>query len=72
MVCPLKCIIQEYEATIKACWKLYNKELALCGAIFFSTQLSMIGRVDETAMFREEDLWAYEPYPDYGITTRFP
>jgi hypothetical protein len=24
----------------------------------------MIGRVDDTAKFREEDLQAYEPYPD--------
>jgi hypothetical protein len=63
---------QEYESIIKACWKVDNKELALCGAAFFSTQLSMIGRVDDTAKFREEDLQAYEPYPDYGITARFP
>jgi len=54
---------QEYEAIFKA-WKLDNKELALCGAAFFSMQLSMIGRVDDTAKFREEDLQAYEPYPD--------
>ena len=63
---------QEYEAIIEPCWKLDNKELALSGAAFFSMQLSMIGRVDDMAKFREEDFQAYEPYPDYGITARLP
>ena len=62
---------QVYEAIIEACWKIDNKELDLCGAAFSSTQLSMIGRVDDMAKFREDDLKAYEPYPDYGITARF-
>jgi hypothetical protein len=32
----------------------------------------MIGRVDDTAKFWEDDLKAYGPYPEYDITARFP
>jgi len=32
----------------------------------------MIGRVDDAAKFRETDLKAYPPFPDYDITARLP
>ena len=67
--CPLT--PQEYKAIIEACWKIDNKELALCGTAFFSMQLSILGRIDDTAKFREDDPKAYEPYPDYDITAQF-
>jgi hypothetical protein len=63
---------KEYESIIECLWKLENKELGLCGAAFFTFQFSMIGRVDDAAKFREADLKAYPPFPDYGITARLP
>jgi hypothetical protein len=56
---------QEYEAVIEACWRMDNAELALCSSAFYTMQLSMVGRSDNTAKWRLPNLTPYSPYPDW-------
>ena len=51
-------------------WKLENKELSLCAAAKLVVQFHLIGRSDDVAKFRLEDLSPCDQYPDYGFFGR--
>ena len=62
----------EYEHVIETYWRIPNRELGLVGAAASAFQLSMIGRQDDIAKFREADLQPYLLYPNYGVVGRLP
>jgi hypothetical protein len=61
---------QEFERIQEAYWKIPNRELGLCGSALNSFQLHMVGRLDDSAKFREADLKAYTIYPEFGVWAR--
>ena len=50
---------EEYEQVQELIWGLEDKETALCAAAYFCFQFSMIGRLDDTAKFRQPELQPY-------------
>ncbi len=62
----------EYERVMETYWRIPNRELGLVGAAASTFQLSMIGRQDDIAKFREADLQPYSLYPNYGVVGRLP
>ena len=61
---------EEYEQVQELIWGLEDKEIALCAAAYFCFQFSMIGRLDDTAKFRQPDLQPYSKYPYYAVMGR--
>ncbi len=62
----------EYKQMMKLISHLDIKELAICAAAYFCFQFAMIGRLDDTAKFRQPDLKPYDKYPDYAFMSRLP
>ncbi len=63
---------EEYEQVQELIWILEDTETALCAAAYFSFQFAMIGRLDDTAKFRQPDLQPYSKYPDYAVMGHLP
>jgi hypothetical protein len=63
---------EEFEQVQELIWGLKEKEDALCAAAYFCFQFVMIGRLDDTAKFRQPDLQPYSKYPDYAVMGRLP
>jgi hypothetical protein len=60
----------EFEQVMDLVSKLDSKELALVASAYFSFQLSMMGRLDDTGKFRHPDLRQYPKYEDYAVLGR--
>jgi hypothetical protein len=63
---------EEFEQIEELIWCLEDKEAALCAAAYFCFQFAMIGRLDDTAKFRQPDLQPYPKYEDYAVMGRLP
>lgn len=60
----------EYENTIETFTEDSNKEVGMFLSSFFSFQVHLIGRLDDTAKFRQPDLQPFVQYPDFGISVK--
>ena len=63
---------QAFEHIQEAYWKIPNRELGLCGSALNPFKLHMVGRLDDSAKFREADLKAYTVYSEFGVWACLP
>jgi hypothetical protein len=52
--------------------RMDDAKLAHCSSGFYTPQLSMVGRSDDTVKWRLPDLTPYASYPDWVYCARFP
>lgn len=63
-------VAAEYENAIEYFTHNSDKEVGIWLAAYFSTQLNLIARLDDTAKFRLPELQPYHQFPNYGVTGR--